>query len=86
MGMTAGGVPIGSKTSDYYRTKDIPARFNEPGNNETLKFHMRLTKAEAMNSLCESWSVVTYLCDGTISVCYESTVCPAILDSDNYLR
>ena len=27
-----GGVPKGSKTSDYYRTFDIPERFDNPGN------------------------------------------------------
>ena len=27
-----GGVPKGAKTSDYYRTKDIPNRFENPGN------------------------------------------------------
>ena len=30
--MGAGGVPKGAKTSDYYRTNDIPERFNNPGN------------------------------------------------------
>ena len=26
-----GGVPKGSKTEEYYRTNNIPARFNNPG-------------------------------------------------------
>ena len=31
MDIGPGGVPKGSKTSDYYRVHDIPARFNNPG-------------------------------------------------------
>ena len=30
--MGPGGVPQGSRTSDYYRTKNIPGRFDNPGN------------------------------------------------------
>ena len=30
--MGPGGVPKGSKTSDYYRVANIPGRFNNPGN------------------------------------------------------
>ena len=30
-GMGAGGVPKGAKTSDYYRTSNIPDRMDNPG-------------------------------------------------------
>lgn len=36
--MGPGGVPVGAKTSDYYKTMDIPKRFNEPGNFVLLEF------------------------------------------------
>lgn len=29
--MGPGGVPEGSKTADFYRTKDTPERFDNPG-------------------------------------------------------
>ena len=33
-----GGVPKGAKTSDYYRVKDIPNRFDHPGNKQNTSF------------------------------------------------
>ena len=34
----AGGVPQGAKTSEYYRTNNIPNRFENPGMNNGIDF------------------------------------------------
>ena len=42
--MGPGGVPAGSKTSDYYRVKDIPGRFNNPGNMKCYIYGKKFSK------------------------------------------
>lgn len=53
----AGGVPKGSLTSDYYRCKNIPDRFNNPGKLVTFDFLILIT-------WCYLSKCFQYVCNG----------------------
>jgi hypothetical protein len=49
-----GKIPSGAKTSDFYKTNNIPDRFNNPGN---YFYYQKLRKVQSFEILIETFGL-----------------------------